>query len=545
MSPTAEGPPAPDPGFRRTASGWRWPACRPAALAALAGAVALAGALIWLIALPRVGTDLPAGLTRAGWAGRYPGAGYLFAWYGGLYPVGYSLLAPYLLATFGTRASMAAATVLSASLMGWLLARHRVPRARAAAVWAAVALCTELTAGRASFTVALPAAFGCVLAAGTRPRAGSRWRARVKTAAVVMLALLTSMLSPVAGLFLAVAATALVVCGHRRQGLYMGLAATVPLSITLAIPGTGRQPIGIQDLLLPLVAVAAVLADVPRHWRVIRAGAAIYAVGTLAAWLLPTAVGANADRLGELLAGPVLIGLAEPGRLLPAGLTATRRALSLLALAGAAAWLAAQPTQDLAHGNAPAYEPQTAALVRELRALHADTARVEAVPQYGHWESYELAGTVPLARGWERQLDTARNPLFYSGTLTPAAYHAWLAFNAVRYVAISEAVPDSAARAETRLIRAGQPWLVPVWHDSYWRLYQVTGTLAIASPPASITAYTPAMITLRMPRAGTALIRVHWSPQLGASGGAAVRRSGTWTTVTARRPGTYQLTAPY
>jgi len=49
---------------------------------------------------------------------------------------------------------------------------------------------------------------------------------------------------PVAGLFFPVAAAALVVCGHRRQGLYMGLAAAVPLSVTLAIPGTGRQPNG-------------------------------------------------------------------------------------------------------------------------------------------------------------------------------------------------------------------------------------------------------------------------------------------------------------
>src|SRR5260370_18266429 len=190
---------------------------------------------------------------------------------------------------------------------GLAAGRHRVPRARAAAVWAAVALCTELTAGGASFTVAVPAAFGCVLAAGTRPRAGSRWRARAKTAAVVMLALLTSMLSPVAGLFLGVAAAALVVCGHRRPGLYMGLAAAVLLSVTLAIPGTGRQPIGIQDLFLPLIAVAAVLAGVPRQWRVIPPGAAIYPVGTLAAWLLPTAVGANADRLPHLLARPLLL----------------------------------------------------------------------------------------------------------------------------------------------------------------------------------------------------------------------------------------------
>ena len=55
------------------------------------------------------------------------------------------------------------------------------------------------------------------------------------------------------------------------------------------------------------------------------------------------------------------------------------------------------------------------ALVQELHVLHADTSRVEAVPQYGHWESQQLAGTVLLARGWERQLDTVRNPLFYGG----------------------------------------------------------------------------------------------------------------------------------
>jgi hypothetical protein len=34
----------------------------------------------------------------------------MFAWYGGLYPAGCSLLVPYLLAAFGTWASMTAAT---------------------------------------------------------------------------------------------------------------------------------------------------------------------------------------------------------------------------------------------------------------------------------------------------------------------------------------------------------------------------------------------------------------------------------------------------
>jgi hypothetical protein len=75
----------------------------------------------------------------------------------------------------------------------------------------------------------------------------------------------------------------------------------------------------------------------------------------------------------------MLIGLAEPGRLLPAGPTATRRVLSLLALTVAAAWLAAQPTQDLAHGNAPVYEPQTAALVSaKIDALYGQPPELPA-----------------------------------------------------------------------------------------------------------------------------------------------------------------------
>ncbi len=62
-------------------------------------------------------------LTRARWAGRYPSAGYLFAWYGGLYPAGYSLLAPYLLAAFGTLAWLLPTAVgANADRLGELLA---------------------------------------------------------------------------------------------------------------------------------------------------------------------------------------------------------------------------------------------------------------------------------------------------------------------------------------------------------------------------------------------------------------------------------------
>ena len=265
----------------------------------------------------------------------------------------------------------------------------------------------------------------------------------------------------------------------------------------------------------------------------VRAGAAVYGLGVLLTMAAPSLVGSNVARLGELLTGPVLAGMGS----------ARHRWLLAAALIATAVWQVAQPAADLAQGNAPPYAPQTAALVRELGTLHADTARVEAVPQYGHWESQELATAVPLARGWERQVDIERNPLFYGG-LTPSAYRRWLRYNAVRYVAISAATPDPAGAAEAGLIRHGQPWLVLIWHNAFWQLYRVTGTSPMASPPAQVTGSTPAQITLRMTRAGTTIVRVHWSALLRAPG-AIVARHGPWTSLTARHPGRYVLSAPY
>jgi hypothetical protein len=48
----------------------------------------------------------------------------------------------------------------------------------------------------------------------------------------------------------------------------------------------------------------------------------------------------------------------------------------------------------------------------------------------------------------------------------------------VAYVAISAAAPDGAAAAQAGIIRGGQPWLVPVWHHMFWKLYRVTGAAA-------------------------------------------------------------------
>lgn len=493
----------------------------------IAAAVTAAGALAWIFLVPRVGTDLSAAFARAYWASHYPTAAYLFSWYGGIHPASYSLLAPYLLAAAGTRLAMAVAAVISAVLLTSLLVRHQVPRPRAAAVWAGIALWTELSAGRAAFTLGLAAALGCVVVADvSRPLSGGR------LAAAASLALLCCLLSPVAALFLAVVAAVFAVARQWAQAVVVIVAAALPLAVMALFSDGGYQPLTVQNWLPPLLVVAGVLLLIPRRWQMVRSGAVVYGLGVLLTLAVPSLIGSNVARLGELLAGPLVVGIGS----------ARHRWLLAIALSGAAVWQVAQPAADLAQGNAPAYAPQTAALVRELEALHADTARVEAVPQYGHWESQELAA--PLARGWERQVDIERNPLFYHGVLTPAAYYDWLRYNAVRYVAISAATPDPAAVAEADTIREGQPWLAPIWHNAFWQLYRVTGTSPLASPPATVTDSTAAQITLRMSRPGTTVVRVHWSPLLRAAG-AVVAQAGPWTSLTVRRAGTYLLSAPY
>ena len=95
-----------------------------------------------------------------------------------------------------------------------------------------------------------------------------------------------------------------------------------------------------------------------------------------------------------------------------------------------------------------------------------------------------VAPEFPLARGWERQLDTNYNPLFYDGTLTPARYDAWLHQLAVRYVAVSDANLDYSAKQEVALIDRGLPYLRLVLRTRHWRVYAVrTRPRSSRAPP--------------------------------------------------------------
>lgn len=505
----------------------------PVVLAVLA---TTALALAWTAFLPSFGTDLAAQITRAHFARAHPSSAYDFSWYGGVSPAAYSVLAPYVFAVVGTRTASALAAVLCAALITSLFVRCKAPRPRAAALWTAAAQGIGLLAGRATFTVGLAAALGAVLVAhGARPGPALR------RALAVALALLSVLLSPVAGLFVGVAAATFVLTDRRVDGAVLAAAAGAPLALIAVIFGRGGvQPISVLNGVPTIAAVVIVLVLVPREWRAVRVGAVVYAVGVVAAWIVPTALGSNVERLGLLLAGPVVVGMSQSGQ--------RARRLLALGVAGIAIWQVVGPLRDFAHISVktrPSGDLDTAAFIDELVVLHADTARVEAVPQYGHWESEQLAATVPLARGWERQVDTERNPLFYREHLDPAQYRAWLRRNAVRYVAVSAGHSDYAAVREAEIIRVGQPWLVPVWADTRWSLYRVSGSEPLADRPALVIGTTPAKLTVWMSRGGTTTVRVHWSKFLRVSGGGQLDRVGTWTSLTAPGPGIYVLSASY
>ena len=244
--------------------------------------------------------------------------------------------------------------------------------------------------------------------------------------------------------------------------------------LALAFPEGGYEPFApsaFWPALAGVLVIALLLGQgtlTPRGRRVLRAGAALYALALIGALALHTPVGGNAARLGALLAGPLL-----------AGVLWERERLALALLAPLLLyWQLATPIRDerAIAGDPSVQAAYYAPLRAELRHLAAGRRTIVEVPLTGaHWESAYLAGhdRLALARGWERQLDTRYAALFYSSALTPSAYAAWLRENRVAYVALPDVRLDYAGRKEGALVARGLPYLREVWRSPHWRLYKL------------------------------------------------------------------------
>jgi hypothetical protein len=171
--------------------------------------------------------------------------------------------------------------------------------------------------------------------------------------------------------------------------------------------------------------------------------------------------------------------------------------------------------------------------------------RIEVVPLRDHWESVYVADQVPLARGWLRQVDVDRNPLFYSDSPpTAAAYGTWLRSNAVRYLAVAPGQPlDVYGRSEAAIVESRPAYLRLVWHSADWELFEVADPAPFVMP-GTLESVTPVAVTVNIAHPGPATIRVSWSSWLTVTGGAClVPAADGWTTMRAPAAGTFTISS--
>ena len=524
----------------RRAPSWGGVRGLPSQPVAVSTACALVFALL-VEAAPAVGSDLTAQKWWASWAGSF-GAPVDLGWYGGVPVASYSLVSPWAGALLGLPLAGALGTVLGAASTTALLGRLRsVPtRWTVAGVVAAATWAADQWSGRTTFGLgAALAVFALVVA--------SRHQGRFRRPVAAVLAALAGATSPLSSVFLLVAAAAwwwgmrpAARPGRLRLGptepWWIAVGALMPIGVARLLGAvSGPQPFGTHQLVAALAATGLTWALVPPDHRALRAGVASTALLLLLTWAISNPLGSNSLRLVLLFAAPVVVAV---GR--------TEWPATLLA-ALAVCWLLPPVlmTDFVPRDTGPASE-RAAPLLDEL-AARGPVGRVEVVPLHGHEESIEVARAVPLARGWLRQLDTARSGLFYDGSLDARRYLRWLRDTGVSYVALPSGRLDWPAGGEAALLRRGVPGLQEVWADRWWRLYEVPGG-GVVTGGATLVSSDRSRIVVAVPTPGRVEVAVWWSRWSSLEGPRGCVRPGNrqgWTTLVADRPGRYLLTSSW
>jgi hypothetical protein len=386
-------------------------------------------------------------------------------WFGGHPTLGYSTLFPAVGALVGATGLGVLATTGAVGAFEALV-RHCANASYATAAFA-FGMLSNFVVGRLQF------AFGSALALAAIA-ALSRSRA-----AAAVLAALTSLASPLAALFLAIAFAAWAIArGQPSASARLIAAALLPTITTSALFGTGGDfPFPLRSLVWSLALCA--LAWLFSTERMVRIGCVLTAAVCLGAFFVHSPLGANAGRLPLLLSAPVLLLGSRRGR----------RA-SLAASVAVAVIAAVQTTQIVKVAYATAHDRSTTeAYYHDVVSYLLDqpaAVRVEIPFTAQHWETAYVAEHIPIARGWERQIDRRLNPEFYDqeAPLDATTYHAWLLRNEVTHVALPDTEFDPSSAGEAQLIRNGLDYLEPVYRDRHWTVFVVEASpgLVRASP---------------------------------------------------------------
>jgi hypothetical protein len=504
-------------------------------------AVAIAFAIVYLIWEPRT-VDLAAHTFRADLFGEEGFTIWNGQWYGGHHTPAYSIISPPLAWLLGPPLALAVAAVASAALFP-PLARGAFgdEQARWGSLWFGIATATLLFTARLPFALGVAFGLAALLALQRRHYA---W--------AIVFAALCPLGSPVAGLFLAMAGVAFALAARgdrtkRYEGLAIAAAAFVPpLFLAWAFPEGGWAPFPFTAYLpIPGFALACLIV-LPREQRALRWGALLYGVGATVALLIETPMGGNAVRLGALFGGPVLL-CALWGRPIMRRLWAVP--FLAVGFAALAFWQWSPAVRDvIKYIEDPAAKSDYFEPLRAFLYTLPDQRRVEIPFTRSHWEGAEVATTVPLARGWLRQLDTGLHPIFYKGEISGLTYASWLADNAVRYVALPSAKPDKSSYRERALIEQGLPYLRLRWKSREWRVYEVLLPAPIVIPQRDANIVLEQMqsdeLLLDVKTPGEAIVKVRWTPYWFASN-ACVEPNGDWTRVIADEVGFVRLSTRF
>ncbi|BAL86580.1 hypothetical protein AMIS_13600 [Actinoplanes missouriensis 431] len=496
--------------------------------------------------LPRMGSDLAAQVARADF---FAGHGFTpvdLRWYAGVEQFGYSLVSQPVMVLLGVRVTGVLTLVVGSVLLAVLFRRTGAARPWLGAAFGTAGFAGNLVSGRVTYGIGVCFAIAALVLL-TVPRLR-------RLAALA--AFLAGASSPVAGLFTGLAGVALMLDRRRRDGLLLAVLAAVPLAlISLLFGDGGWMNISRTDTIRAVVTGLVVAALVPI--RAVRAGALLSSAGVLAAALVHTPVGLNATRLAVMFGIPVLAAYAIPdaGKKIPDAGKKQHAGILVALLAAMVWWQPPVVIDDVRDIGNPTADPAYFQPLRDRLAAEGLTGRVEIPPTRAYWEAASM-GDVPLARGWLRQADIDRNPLFFTtvpgalGTgveLTAASYQQWLDEQAVAFVAVPDAELAWPGRAEARLVTGGLPYLSLVWTDAHWRLYAVTGARPLVTAPAVLVRQDAASVVFDVPAAGSGgtdvLVRVRHHRSLTASGGAAVAAEGRWTRVRVPGPGRYTLSS--
>jgi hypothetical protein len=516
---------APPPSEMRPEEGdSRKPRLAPARLAPVVAAALVAA--VWLVVRPHT-VDMAAHTFRAELFGEEGFTIWNGLWYGGHHTPAYSVLFPPLAWLIGPWLAGALSTITSAALFEALVRERWGERARWGALWFGIGTGAMLFTGRLPFAMGVAFGLAALLA-----------HQRGKLPLALLFGLLCGLASPVAALFLALA-------GIAAMEWEVALGAFLPPALmAAAFPEGGYMPFDLTTYApIPAMAVAALIV-LPKEEKALRRGAVLYALATTAALALDTPMGSNAVRLGALVAGPIMLIAAKRPR------TSLGKVAFVLTLACLAFWQWSSAGRDfLASQNEPSaktsyYTP----LLRFLDTKRAEDGRVEIPFTRSHWEAAVVAPHFPLARGWERQLDAGRNPLFYRGILSNFTYANWLSEHGVAWVALPDVKPDVSSYKERGLIERDPPYLKLVKRLPHWRIYAVTLPHPMVIPKSGadirMTRLGSDAVDLDVRRPGSALVRVQWSPYWRVDGGC-VERAGDWTRVSAERVGKLRMTTSF